>query len=164
MKNKKCTVCGKTKPVSDFYKQTRKKKHGHKEDRIEPASQCKECSKIGQRDYYHRNRGDILKKHNTPDMARQKRARKLEQKYGLSISEYDDLVDMQGGRCAVCGGEPGVEKSLCVDHCHETGKIRGLLCSRCNRCIGQLGDDTVLLVAATRYLRSSEPRAIFWEK
>lgn len=58
------------------------------------------------------------------------------------------MVLKQGGRCAVCGEE----KKLHVDHCHDTGKVRGMLCFACNTGIGKLKDDPDLLLAAHRYL------------
>jgi hypothetical protein len=54
----------------------------------------------------------------------------LQRRYGLSRADYDALLKRQGGVCAICG-KPS-EKTLCVDHCHATGTIRGLLCRKCN--------------------------------
>ena len=64
----------------------------------------------------------------------------------------------QGGVCAVCSREPTPGISLHVDHDHETGRIRGLLCFRCNNALGDLEDDPALLRVATRYLEPPAPR------
>jgi len=74
----------------------------------------------------------------------------LRQKYGIQIGEYDRLMEMQQGRCGICLAEESVGRDgkvtrLCVDHCHKTGGVRGLLCSRCNAAIGLLQDDPKLI-------------------
>ena len=82
---------------------------------------------------------------------------RLHQLYGISIDEYDRLFAAQNGVCAVCRRPERSQNqyglvSLSVDHDHRTGKVRGLLCVDCNRAIGQLGDDVLLLRAAVDYL------------
>lgn len=78
--------------------------------------------------------------------------------YGLTLQDYENLYVAQGGLCAICS-RPETKKlagkllRLCVDHNHTTGKVRGLLCSRCNVAIGLLNDDLLMLQAATEYLR-----------
>jgi hypothetical protein len=64
------------------------------------------------------------------------RAYGLKRRYGITVEEYDELLSQQEGRCAICYRI--VEETLCVDHNHVTGKIRGLLCTRCNRSLGWL--------------------------
>jgi hypothetical protein len=80
--------------------------------------------------------------------------RHLKDRYGITIEEYDLLVQAQNGRCAICGTtNPGGRKvRFCVDHDHITGKIRGLLCSPCNRALGGFHDDPQLLRVAINYL------------
>jgi hypothetical protein len=70
--------------------------------------------------------------------------------YGISRADYDALFARQGGLCAICR-KPSKHK-LCVDHCHVTGMIRGLLCRKCNSGLGCLGEDQRALVAALAYL------------
>lgn len=92
-----------------------------------------------------------------------RRNAKLVKKYGISLEEYRELFDKQGGRCAICGkeevkaqsrgnGSSPTTDSLHVDHDHETGNVRGLLCYRCNTGIGKMFDDPVLLRKAADYL------------
>ncbi len=71
-------------------------------------------------------------------------------RYGLTEEEFKSLHEVQGGACAVCRR---ISKRLCIDHCHETGRIRGLLCYSCNSGLGQLGDDPELLERGVAYLR-----------
>lgn len=64
------------------------------------------------------------------------RARWLKHAYGISIETYDTILKSQDGVCALCTKSCATGKRLAVDHCHSTGKIRGLLCSHCNRSLG----------------------------
>lgn len=94
---------------------------------------------------------------------RQERARKnLLRKYGLNSEQYDAMHQAQGGVCAICGqperirmkirGETTVKTTLSIDHCHETGVIRGLLCNSCNVGLGVFGDSPDVLRLAAQYL------------
>lgn len=78
-------------------------------------------------------------------------------KHGLTPAAYDALVERQGGGCAVCGAlnlRNGRIWDLCVDHDHETGEVRGLLCHRCNTALGQADDDATTLRAMADYLET----------
>lgn len=72
--------------------------------------------------------------------------------YYLRPGEFDQMVDEQEGKCAVCGRAPLGARGLVVDHNHRTGEVRGLLCAPCNTGLGLLQDDPDLLVAAAAYL------------
>lgn len=77
--------------------------------------------------------------------------------YGISQQEYEALLAAQGARCAICGSPdwPGKDNRPHVDHCHATGKIRGLLCGKCNAGLGNYDDDPARLRAAADYLEAS---------
>lgn len=76
-------------------------------------------------------------------------------KYGLSEQEFQKLYSNQSGICAICGGvDKG--KELAIDHDHKTGKVRGLLCSRCNQGLGLFRDNSDLLTKAVLYLMDRE--------
>jgi hypothetical protein len=81
---------------------------------------------------------------------------KIARKYGLTLEGYNDLVRSQGGRCAICGAA----STLCVDHDHATGRVRGLLCHNCNRGIGLLGDDAARVGRAAEYLAAEQRRPL----
>lgn len=83
------------------------------------------------------------------------RQNKLKYKFGLSLEAYAELLSGQHGRCAICGALPK-SRPLAVDHDHHTGRIRGLLCDRCNGGIGMLGDDIEILRRAIEYLAITE--------
>lgn len=70
----------------------------------------------------------------------------------FTLEDYEKLLEAQGGVCAICGIPPTPKRALCVDHCHSTGKVRGLLCTKCNRTLGQYGDNPVLLRRMAQYL------------
>ena len=82
------------------------------------------------------------------------KARKRQKQYGLAPHEYKMLFDRQGGACAICA-EPPTGKDLAVDHDHITGRVRGLLCGRCNRAIGLFKDSIPTMGAAIAYLANS---------
>src|SRR6266508_7031334 len=73
----------------------------------------------------------------------------------LSVAEYDALLESQGGGCAICGDVP--KGRLVVDHEHETGRVRGLLCSACNVALGFFKDDPRRLASAANYLQGAGP-------
>jgi hypothetical protein len=74
----------------------------------------------------------------------------LKQKYGLSLAEYDTMMNEQNGGCAICGANTN---RLHVDHNHKTGKLRGLLCSNCNTSLGKFKDDVQILKKAITYIK-----------
>ena len=73
--------------------------------------------------------------------------------FGMSADDVDAMLLAQGGGCAICGKRPEREASLHVDHCHDTGRVRGIICLNCNQGLGQFGDDPDLLERAAAYLR-----------
>lgn len=73
------------------------------------------------------------------------------QRHGLSSNEYDTLLDLQNGICAICDRP----SKLHIDHDHATGKVRGLLCRSCNHGLGNFKDDTTILVSAIKYLNNN---------
>src|SRR5262249_40306011 len=82
--------------------------------------------------------------------ARSSRARRLK-RFGMSLLEYELRLASQNAACAICKKTPK-RRLLCIDHCHETGKVRGLLCTLCNAALGAFGDNPKRMQAATDYL------------
>lgn len=81
----------------------------------------------------------------------------LKNKYGITVEIYDSLLKSQDNRCAICNRHISeIKSNLVIDHNHTTGAVRGLLCSRCNTGIGQLGDSVDLLEKAIQYLKDGE--------
>lgn len=137
-----CRDCGETKPSAFALHKQRGLQH-----------QCKECRAAYNRQHYLNNK-ELYK-----ESARLRRLRvdvrdeKLKRAYGISGTDYERILEKQGGVCAICGSAPH-KKRLAVDHCHKTGAVRGLLCSICNVAVGLLKDDPELIENALNYLRS----------
>ncbi len=84
--------------------------------------------------------------HATPKSERA--AKHLYGRYGITLDDYCSMLEEQQGCCAICRQE----KTLVVDHCHDVGRIRGLLCDKCNRGLGCFEDDVERLERAVLYL------------
>lgn len=86
--------------------------------------------------------------------------RYLNRTYGISLSDYERMLSAQHAHCAICGGEGFAmtehhKLRLVVDHCHATGRVRGLLCHNCNRALGLLKDDVQSINNAIAYLEGA---------
>lgn len=84
------------------------------------------------------------------------RKRRIYKAYGLSFDEYLNLIQSQNNTCKICKAAFKRTKDIHVDHNHNTGKIRGILCSNCNRCLGLLKDNITVLQNAIEYLSKEE--------
>ena len=87
---------------------------------------------------------------NSLPQALQNRAQQIKHKYGLDYDDYLGMIDSQNNQCFICGKE--FDKTPFIDHCHKTGKVRGLLCPACNTGLGVFKDDPELLQRAIEYL------------
>ena len=83
-------------------------------------------------------------------------AQRIRNKYGLTVEAYSVALESQNGLCAICGDPPEKGKRLRVDHHHQAGAVRGLLCDRCNTGIGLLRDDPDIIEAAMNYVKRFE--------
>lgn len=139
---KTCITCAERKSVADFYR------------RSETAfrAECKVCYRAREkaREKDPENRRQIMKRFHARNPDWQKNY-DLKRHYGIDLKGFQELEARQGGVCAICGdAERG--RSLHVDHNHNTGAVRGLLCTTCNLGIGCFADDPVRLESAIRYL------------
>ena len=127
-----CNTCGVEKPRKEFRKYTNAGR-GRKSSGI--CGICKPCHNDKYRDY--------------------KRRWDLENKYGITLEEYDEMAK---DGCHICGKKSEGNRNkvnLNVDHDHETGKVRGVLCGLCNTGLGKLGDNVEGLTRALEYLNAS---------
>lgn len=167
---KRCSKCGELKPLTAFYREQRCR-DGYRPD-------CKACFAARAKQWYSHNRQHVLARvkawqqanpervKETRDASRPRRRAidrdaRLRRVFGLSSDQYEAMLADQGGGCALCGRTPLPGRSLHVDHHHETGVVRGLLCFRCNAGIGQFREDKLRLADAIVYLargrRALEP-------
>lgn len=101
--------------------------------------ECKPCYNKRVAAWYHKNKHGLAF------------TRMLKSKFGITADEYYAILKTQGGGCAICGRN-NTKRRLAVDHCHDTGKVRGILCHYCNQAIGQFKHDQSLLKSAIDYL------------
>lgn len=141
-----CVDCKRTLPREKYYWH----KRGHRH-----SASCKDCYQIKRRPYqiaYMARRGTEQRRKN---YSPEKRSISIIKSYGLTLESYEQLLASQSGGCAICGSkEPKTKRNgrFCVDHNHQTGAVRGLLCAPCNRGIGLLKDDPAVIEKAMNYL------------
>lgn len=131
---KRCPRCRRELPKGEFWRSSKSS------DGLQ--GWCKACALGAKRE---RNK--------TPDGKRQKAAWSRRALYGMDPGDFDLMVAAQSGVCAICA-KP---RRLHVDHDHETGNVRGLLCSNCNTALGLLGEEVDVLIAALAYLLAGGP-------
>lgn len=168
---KRCTKCASDKPVSDFaiIKATGKL-----------TSNCRECRKASCRSWYLRNIDSERERSRNrmkvygpkkraankkwalenPEKARHHSRKKLlGKKYNMTIEEHDALFASQGFACAACGADaPNSKKGWSTDHCHSSGRVRGILCHHCNVGIGHAKDNIETLRNWIAYLEKSKEK------
>jgi hypothetical protein len=143
MTMRKCLKCKKLKPRDSYYTSG-----GY------PQSYCKPCQNAFAKEWRDKNKSHMKeykrkKWAETPN--RKKTDAHLRFRYGITIDAYEEKHDAQYAMCAICQ-EPENGKRLGVDHCHDTGKVRALLCDRCNTLIGRVKDSSAILRNAATYL------------
>jgi len=97
--------------------------------------------------------GKYISKKNNPSYKRTNQIQNLKKNFNISIEEYNQMLITQNGLCLICGKHYSeFKRNLAVDHCHITGKIRGLLCINCNRGLGAFKDNIQLLQNSINYI------------
>lgn len=124
----------------------------------------KNCERIKAkyREYYHNNK-DKRKAQNKAWIASNKakfgssyrRNRTLRAKYNITLEEWEVLFNSQSRCCAICKSPTTGVAGWHTDHCHKTGKIRGILCNNCNHGLGNFNDSVVLFYGAIKYLEAA---------
>ena len=127
---------------------------------------CSECGKVQPREDFPKNRvsekGVVYRKAYCKECGSKKyRENHIKRKFGLTTSEYTEMHGTQGGVCMICGREEktvlhGKIQSLAIDHDHADGKVRGLLCTKCNKGLGHFEDNIDLLASAISYLKNAK--------
>lgn len=135
--------------------------HKDKQHKDGLCSRCKTCRNEWSREH-HNIYKDIkneqakerrIKNGNKNYLERRENGKDLEYKlrylYGLSIEEYNNMLNKQNNKCLICGSK----NRLVVDHNHKTGEVRGLLCGKCNKGLGLLKENPLILVKTIKYIR-----------
>ncbi len=163
---KRCRICNETKPLDAFYRMA--------EMRDGYRNECKACNLAARAVKYagdadmqakarlrakqwridNRQRFEATRKAYIASgrYSASSRRSHLKRTFGITVDEYEARLREQGGGCAVCEQPPKPGKSLHVDHDHETGYVRGLLCFKCNAALGQLDDDIPRIERALTYV------------
>lgn len=166
---KECSVCKWVLPHSDFYK--------HSHGMFGLTSKCKKCHCEMTAKWAKNNREQVVANHNRWNSENRERiraqakarrwkdvekSREKERKksvysaYGITFEQKEAMFEAQGRKCAACGGdEPRSKKGWHIDHCHDSGRIRGILCHSCNASLGNAGDSAERLHALIAYLRKN---------
>ena len=143
-----CKKCKQPKEPKDFYK-SKTSKNGLRMDMCIDCRRNQWLSRSPEQKLQHATKAREYRKNN-PDKVRQYN---LKSNYGITIEEYDSILSSQGGLCGICRAKPvDSKRSFHVDHNHDTGFIRGILCSDCNTGIGKLKDSVEMLELAIAYL------------
>ena len=134
---KTCKLCLEEKSTDDFYsfydKWSNKKYVG---------ARCKPCHQQYKRD--------------SATTARNRKAEKLQLRYGLTFEQWEQMRENENFSCMICGiNEDEMGRKLDVDHCHSSGKVRGLLCNPCNNMLGHARDNVAILETAAKYLKEN---------
>jgi hypothetical protein len=132
---KVCTLCNQEKPIKRFPFQYKKNYR---------YNQCSTCRS----------------ERRTPEGKYKKGRRAKWKELGIDITfeQYEELLKKQNNKCLICGEESKGRK-LAVDHCHETGEVRGLLCGNCNQGLGLFKDDPELMQKAAEYVYTARAKA-----
>ena len=145
---KVCTTCRECKPLSEFWQKAETKKDGTRSYR--PS--CKECEIKKKLQKYHEGGGKEEQK--------KRSFRALMRSYGISEEIYEQERIKQNYKCLLCGADEKDQHHgrLFVDHCHNTGKYRGLLCGVCNTGLGAFKDNVEVMQKAIEYLNETSLR------
>jgi hypothetical protein len=165
---KQCKKCGAWKPLDDFYR-CAGTRDGHRGD-------CKPCNLAAKHERYMADPAKVKAqvkrwqqanpervnatqrlRRAKPEVKLQARAGHLMRKFGLTLEQYDAMLEAQDGGCFICGRPPRDDISLHVDHDHSTGKVRGILCFCCNNALADFQDDPALLRKAASYVTRNSP-------
>ena len=126
---KECTKCGETLPLENFRKRT---------DRRGYTSECKDCKSSNDKEWYKQNKESARNNY-------------FKGTYGITTKDVERLKVEQDYKCAICDEEES-GRGLFVDHDHDTGEVRGLLCHHCNSGLGMAKDNVEILKNMIKYL------------
>lgn len=136
--HKRCKKCGQVKLRKEYYKDNRRK------DGI--TAYCKPCKLAKNQEWRNSNPDKYQKSVSDMRWVAKKR------RYGISKDDFLEMLYLQNNSCSICKIQ--IDESAHIDHCHSTGKVRGLLCSNCNKGLGMFKDNIDILKSAIEYLEN----------
>ncbi len=149
---RQCSKCKKMLPATtDFFYRCSRMYDGLQ-------SYCKRCQTVDAKKWYSKPLSKLRCKHVRDEYKKTEagklsiRKSSLKRDHNMTLEQYDDLLKSQDGTCKICGGVNLDGRRLSVDHNHCTGKVRGLLCCKCNSFIGFATDNVEILYKAIQYL------------
>lgn len=151
---KTCKLCHQTKPDEDFHKAK-----VNKDGSLLRKNHCKTCCNAKRMDKWHSMSKEQKQEYNRKN--REKigsdyfKEYRLKQKYGLTLEEHRGMMRSQNEKCSICKTKL-TDENCRVDHHHESGKVRDLLCHHCNALIGFSREDVVIMKQAIEYLRKHD--------
>lgn len=146
MEFKACTKCKNDVPLNGYYKNKNNK------DGLDYS--CKSCRKSSFSKYHSDNlesRKEYQQKWRDSNKEKIKESF-IKYRYKVTIEEVNSIFENQGMCCAICGTDTPTKKGWCIDHCHNTGLVRGVLCSKCNTAIGLLDENIDTMTSAIEYI------------
>jgi hypothetical protein len=143
---KVCTKCDVEKPISEF-----RERQPTKSGKRSWEGACKRCRY--EQAKKNPNRQKVAQRFRESEAAR----RNTLARYGLTPKQYEEMIDACNGLCEICGRPEtklyaGKPRHLSIDHCHDSMKVRGLLCDACNNALGRVNDDIEILKSMIKYL------------
>lgn len=129
---KKCRLCGEEKTLDCFYRSSARTRDGLQHE-------CKVCHNSNSLKHYYKNKEKRVV---------QRRDYHYRRNYGISFNDFSQMSDNVGNKCEVCEETPVV-----LDHCHTTGKVRGVLCNKCNQALGLMRDNEQFILGLVEYLK-----------
>ena len=148
MEKRICKKCGKEKPLTEF-------RQRHKNpDRWEWS--CKKCRSLQARN--NPNRETNVEKYRKTDKYKNSIKKSVVSKYGLTVEEYNSMVESVGGLCEICRQPEtrtfnGKVRALSIEHCHLTNKVRGIVCDNCNTALARTQESIQILESMIEYLK-----------
>jgi hypothetical protein len=140
---KQCSVCKETKDFDQFY--------NYKTSKDGKSYRCKACDDVARKKWSTSN----------PEKAHlSQRQRNLKQRFGVDLEWYEEQFKKQNYSCAICKSKTNKTTgdrqfwNFSVDHCHDSGKVRGILCNNCNRALGLFQDNPEVLRKAAEYVET----------
>ncbi len=129
---KTCRICGEEKYIIEYYDSSSRTRDGLRHE-------CKTCVNKKQRGYYIENKEYLDQKN---------REGYYKRKYKLTLEEIENLKKLANYKCEICYQD----KPLVIDHCHKTGKIRGILCNQCNQALGSINESIMVAAGLQNYI------------